>query len=54
MGSEMCIRDSGSLEPVYEDLFSHLKSWFEDRVNQYDHGNYGTMDIGFDIQRVED
>ena len=46
--------NDGSLEPVYEDLFSHLKSWFEDRVNQYDHGNYGTMDIGFDIQRVED
>ena len=40
------------LNAVYKDLYGHLMSWFTDRVEQYDHGNYGSTDIGFDIQRV--
>ena len=36
-----------------EGLFQYLLHWFADRVDRYDHGNYGTSDIGFDIQRVE-
>ena len=36
-----------------EGLYQHLLRWFEDRVERYDHGNYGTTDIGFDIQRIE-
>ena len=42
------------MTPFYESLFEYLKGWFTERVEQYDHGNYGTMDIGFDIQRVDD
>ncbi len=36
-----------------EGLFQYLLNWFNDRVERYDHGNYGTTDIGFDIQRIE-
>ena len=42
-----------SLESLYESLHGHLMHWFTDRVERYDHGNYGSTDIGFDIQRVE-
>ncbi|PHR91556.1 MAG: hypothetical protein COA69_10180 [Robiginitomaculum sp.] len=37
-----------------EGLFQHLLHWFTDRVEHYDHGNYGSTDIGFDIQRIDD
>jgi len=37
-----------------EVLFQHLLHWFTDRVERYDHGNYGSTDIGFDIQRVDE
>ena len=36
-----------------EGLYQYLLHWFKDRVERYDHGNYGSSDIGFDIQRVE-
>lgn len=36
-----------------EGLYQYLLHWFADRVERYDHGNYGTSDIGFDIQRVD-
>ena len=45
---------SETLTPFYEELFDHLVTWFSGRVDQYDNGNYGSSDIGFDIQRVED
>ena len=37
-----------------EGLFQHLLHWFTDRVERYDHGNYGSTDIGFDIQRIDE
>jgi len=37
----------------FESIFEHLLGWFETRVDQYDNGNYGNNDIGFDIQRVD-
>lgn len=36
-----------------EGLFQHLLHWFADRVERYDHGDYGSTDIGFDIQRID-
>lgn len=42
-----------ALPIIFEGLHQHLVHWFQDRVEQYDHGNYGSTDIGFDIQRVE-
>lgn len=42
------------LKIVYAGLYDHIMSWFTDRVEQYDHGNYGSSDIGFDIQRVDE
>ena len=41
------------LNACLEGLYQYLLHWFKDRVERYDHGNYGSSDIGFDIQRVE-
>ena len=38
---------------LFETLHEHLLRWFTDRVKQYDHGDYGSTDIGFDIHRVD-
>lgn len=43
-----------AMTSVYEGLYDHLVRWFTDRVEQYDHGDYGSTDIGFDIHRAED
>lgn len=43
-----------AMTSVYEGLYNHLVHWFTDRVEQYDHGDYGSTDIGFDIHRAED
>lgn len=42
-----------NMQACLEGLFQYLLHWFKDRVDRYDHGNYGSSDIGFDIQRVE-
>ena len=42
------------LTQFFENIYKHLMDWFEGRVDQYDNGNYGSNDIGFDIQRVDD
>lgn len=46
--------EDGDLIPIFEGLHKHLVGWFTDRVENYDHGDYSSTDIGFDIQRVED
>ena len=48
---DLPVTDDG-LVVVFEGLYGHLLQWFTDRVQQYDHGNYGSSDIGFDIQRA--
>lgn len=41
------------LKAIFESLYEHLLNWFNFRVDNYDNGNYGSNDIGFDIQRAE-
>ena len=41
------------LDACKEGLFQYMLHWFNGRVENYDHGHYGTTDIGFDIQRIE-
>ena len=41
------------LDIVLEGLYQHILHWFTDRVERYDHGNYGSSDIGFDILRID-
>ena len=43
-----------SLTLFNEKIYQHLLHWFTDRVRQYDEGEYGSSDIGFDILRIED
>ena len=47
------LRDD-SIDLCMEGLFQHLLHWFTDRVERYDFGNYGSTDIGFDIQRIDE
>jgi len=41
------------LEPVFVQLTDYLQSWFQNRIDHYDEGDYGGTDIGFDIQRAD-
>ncbi len=43
-----------ALEGLFETIYQHLLTWFEERVETYDNGNYGSNEIGFNIYRVED
>jgi hypothetical protein len=40
------------LKPLFESIYTHIIDFFTDSVDEYDNGNYGTSEIGFDIQRV--
>jgi len=41
------------LATIFETLYEHLLQWFTHRVDNYDNGDYGSTDIGFDIQRAK-
>jgi len=45
--------EKAELSRFFGTIYDHLLAWFETRVDQYDHGHYGSNDIGFDIQRVD-
>ncbi len=40
------------LNDLFSGIYNYILNWFENRVDQYDHGSYGSNDIGFDIQRA--
>lgn len=42
----------GSLLPLCEAIYTHLTDFFQDRIDDFDNGRYGTQEIGFDIQRM--
>ena len=43
--------DQDQLEDFFAHLHGHLLSWFEERADRYEHGEYGGRDIGFDFLR---
>ena len=43
-----------ALNGLFESLHQHLMRWFEERVETYDNGSYGSNEIGFNIYRVEE
>ncbi len=45
--------DDEKLQPVIDGLYKYILGWFSDRIEQYDEGQYGTSDIGFDILHIE-
>jgi len=42
------------LDDMFEGIYGYILGWFENRVDRYDNGSYGSNDIGFDIQRVSE
>lgn len=36
-------------EPFYEQIYSHVRSWFAERIERYRDGDAGTREIGFDF-----
>lgn len=41
-----------ALLPLFEAIYQHVTDFFQDRIDDYDNGRYGTQEIGFDIQRM--
>ena len=41
-----------ALLPLIEAVYNHVLDFFQDRVDDYDNGRYGTQEIGFDLQRM--
>jgi len=46
--------DETQLQPVFERIHNHILHFFQDAIDEYDEGDYGTSAIGFDIFRVEE
>ncbi len=44
--------EDGALEPLFASIYEYLMGYFQSRIDDYDHGRYGTTEIGFDIQRM--
>lgn len=44
--------NENDLSAACHGIYQYLLDWFKSRIDRYDNGNYGTSDIGFDIQRV--
>jgi hypothetical protein len=44
--------DEDSLIPLFQATYTHLIEFFQDRIDDYDNGRYGTQEIGFDLQRM--
>ncbi|MEM1150648.1 MAG: hypothetical protein AAGI03_08835 [Pseudomonadota bacterium] len=36
-------------EPFYEELYQHVRGWFQERIDRYNEGDFGTREIGFDF-----
>ena len=36
-------------EPFYAHVFSHVLNWFQENIERYEVGDYGTREIGFDF-----
>ncbi len=51
---DLPVQDDADLIGFYELIYEYLFNFFQDRIDRYDNGSYGSNDIGFDIQRVED
>lgn len=45
--------EEAELQTIFETLYEHLLDWFNHRIDNYDNGDYGSTDIGFDIQRAK-
>ena len=37
------------MQDLFEHLHAHLVDWFKERADRYEHGDYGSRDIGFDF-----
>ena len=44
--------DKENLMPLFEQIYTHILEFFTLSVDEYDNGNYGGTDIGFDIMRI--
>jgi hypothetical protein len=42
----------GDMAPLFHACYTHVIEFFQDRIDEYDNGRYGTQDIGFDLQRM--
>ena len=38
---------------LFDYLFNHLRNWFQEKIDHYETGEYGTREIGFDFSRED-
>lgn len=48
---ELPLRDNDP-QPFYEEIFDHVKSWFQTQIERYMEGDFGSREIGFDFARA--
>ncbi len=41
--------DDEDVRALYQPIYRHIYDWFQDRVDQYEQGSYGSREIGFEI-----
>lgn len=41
-------------EPFYDHIYNHVIGWFQSQIDQYEAGDYGGREIGFDFSRNAD
>jgi hypothetical protein len=51
---DLPLRDE-DMTGLFDHLHQHLVDWFTDHADRYEHGDYGSSDIGFDfLHRIDD
>ena len=41
--------DDEDVRALFQPIYRHIYDWFQDRVDQYEQGSYGSREIGFEI-----
>ncbi len=49
---ELPLEDDDVVE-LFEPLYRYIYDWFDERISQSEHGNYGSHDMGFEIISVK-
>ena len=41
-------------DPFYDHIYNHVLDWFQGQIDQYEAGDYGGREIGFDFSRTSE
>ena len=46
--------DEGELKDFLDMLYAHVKGWFEESIDRYVNGSYGSNDMGFELRYFDE